>query len=98
MKTVVTVSTKGQIVIPQEARERLGIKPGTKLKIRLAENHLELSRLPKDLIGYLCGVVRRGPSLSRVWLEEREADRDREEKKATRFARGAHVSAKRKRV
>ncbi len=98
MKKVVTVSTKGQIVIPEEARERLGIKPGTKLKIRLAENHLELSCLPEDLIGYLCGVVRKGPSLSRALREEREADRDREEKKAARFARRAQISAKRKRV
>ena len=98
MKKVVTVSTKGQIVIPEEARERLGIKPGAKLKIRLADNRLVLSQVPEDLIGYLCGVVRKGPSLSRALLEEREADRGREDKKAARFARGAQVSAKRKRV
>lgn len=98
MKAIVTVSTKGQIVIPEEARERLGITPGTKLKIRLADDHLELARLPQDLIGYLCGVVKRGPSLSRMLLEERRADREREEKKAARFARSAQVSAKRKRL
>ncbi|MFQ5657927.1 MAG: AbrB/MazE/SpoVT family DNA-binding domain-containing protein [Candidatus Methylomirabilales bacterium] len=98
MKTVVTVSTKGQIVIPEEAREWLGIRPGAKLKIRLADDRLVLSLVPEDLIGSLCGVVRKGPSLSRALVEEREADRGREDKKATRFARGAQISAKRKRV
>ena len=31
MKTTVTVSPKYQIVIPQDVRERMGIKPGQKV-------------------------------------------------------------------
>ncbi len=97
MKTV-TVSAKGQIVIPQGIRERLGIKPGTKLKLRLSDNHLELSPVPHDLIGSLCGVVKKGPSLAQALLAEREDDRAREEQEVARLPSGSIVPGKRKRV
>jgi AbrB family looped-hinge helix DNA binding protein len=96
-KSVVRVSAKGQIVIPQGVRRRLGIKAGTKLRLELSDDRIELSPLPQDLIGYLCGVVKKEHSLSQLLLREREADRDREEEKATRFTRGSKVPAKRKR-
>ncbi len=35
MVKVVKLSSKGQIVVPREIREKLGIKPGMKLTIRL---------------------------------------------------------------
>lgn len=96
MKNFVTVSAKGQIVIPQEIRKRLGIKPGTKLKLRLCDTRIELSPVPHDLVGYLCGIVKKGPSLARMLLAERKADSDREEQKIARWARGAKEPAKRK--
>ncbi len=98
MKDTVTVSAKGQIVIPQEVRERLRIKPGAKLRLRLRDTFIELSPLPEDLVGYLCGVVNQGPSLADVLLAEREADRAREEREVAGFARGAKVPAKGKRL
>jgi AbrB family looped-hinge helix DNA binding protein len=94
MKEVLTVSTRGQIVIPLEARERLGIKAGTKLQLRVSEGRLELSPVPEDLIGHLCGVIGKGASLSEALLEERRKDGGREEKEASRFTRGAKVSSK----
>ncbi len=98
MKPTLTVSAKGQIVIPQEVRDRLGIKPGTKLRLRLRDTLIELSPVPEDLVGYLCGVVNKEPSLAQVLLAEREADRAREEQQVAGFARGAKVPAKRRRL
>lgn len=98
MKATITVSRKGQIVIPQEVREHLGIKPGTKLRLRLRDTLIELSPVPEDLVGYLCGVVNKGPSLAQVLLTEREADRAREEHEVAGFARGAKFPAKGKRL
>lgn len=44
--SVVTVSDKGQVVIPAEIRRRLGITPGCQLEFRLEGNviHAELKR------------------------------------------------------
>ena len=39
--TTVTVSPKYQIVIPKEIRERMGIKPGQKLRALTYGNRLE---------------------------------------------------------
>ena len=94
MKPTITVSPKGQIVIPQEVRDRLGIKPGTKLRLQLRDTLIELSPVPEDLVGYLCGIVKKGPSLAKLLLAEREADRAREEHEVAGFARGAKVPAK----
>lgn len=37
--SVATVGTKGQIVIPQEVREKLGIAPGDKVVILMRDQH-----------------------------------------------------------
>jgi AbrB family looped-hinge helix DNA binding protein len=38
--SVATVGTKGQIVIPQEVREKLKIAPGDKVVILMREQHV----------------------------------------------------------
>ena len=37
MATEVRISTKGQVVIPKEVREKLGLKPGDRVKIEAVE-------------------------------------------------------------
>ena len=56
--TGVTVSSKYQIVIPQEARRKLGISPGTKLQAILDETGLRLVKEPSidELPGLLKGM------------------------------------------
>lgn len=60
MKTpnVVTVSTKYQVVIPKEVRERLGIEPGQKVQAFAFEDRIELVPLQPitALRGFLLGV------------------------------------------
>ena len=43
-----TVSTKGQVVLPQRARRRLGLRPGTKLECRIDGGSVVLT--PKGLV------------------------------------------------
>ena len=45
-----TVGTKGQIVIPKEAREMFGIRPGDTLVI-LGDRHRGLAIPPKEQLG-----------------------------------------------
>jgi len=56
--TGVIVSSKYQIVIPQEARRKLGISPGTRLQAILDETGLRLVKEPSidELPGLLKGM------------------------------------------
>jgi AbrB family looped-hinge helix DNA binding protein len=45
--SVATVGTKGQIVIPLEVRERLGIGPGDKIVVMMRDKHAAVL-LPMD--------------------------------------------------
>ncbi len=51
-----TVTSKGQVTLPAEARRRLGMKPGTKLEITIKDNRLEVKVAGgsiRDLKGFL---------------------------------------------
>ena len=84
---VVKTLAKGQVVIPKDIRKELGIKPGTKLHIRVEGKEVVLFPLPDDPIRALRGAVKGGPSLTKALLEDRKEDLEREEKKFARFLR-----------
>ena len=81
-QTYVTVSTKGQMVIPAAIREELGIQPGTRVALRrdgarliLTPETLEAKlRLIRELHGYTAG----GPSMTDALLEDRRRELKRE--------------------
>lgn len=56
--SVVTVSSKYQIVIPKEVRERLGIEPGQKVQAFAFEDRIELVPLQpiQKMRGFLKGI------------------------------------------
>ena len=56
--TTVTVSTKYQVVIPQDAREALGIRPGQKIEVIAYEGRLEFVPVtkPRKMRGFLRGI------------------------------------------
>ena len=76
------VSSKGQLVIPIEFRQTLGIEAGTRIAIRIEGEKLVLApqtlasklRILKQLRGSTAG----GPSGCDMLLEERRLDRERE--------------------
>ena len=71
---VVKTSGKGQVVIPKEIRDRLGISAGSRVLIRVVEDHAELSALPDDPIASLRGALKGGSSMATELLEERAKD------------------------
>jgi AbrB family looped-hinge helix DNA binding protein len=77
-----TVSSKGQLVIPAAIREALGIKPGTRVSIRLEGVELILKPEPPAaklaLIRELQGITAGGPSMCDELLEDRRRERERE--------------------
>ena len=80
---VVTASSRGQIVIPKEIRERLEIVPGKKLLIKAEGDHVIIKPLPNDPVDHFCGIFEGGSSLTKALLHERRRERKRESKKTT---------------
>jgi AbrB family looped-hinge helix DNA binding protein len=78
----ITVSSKGQMVIPSAIREAMGIEPGTRVAIRQegARVILEPETLTAKLrlIDQLCGITAGGPSGTDMLLEDRRREREME--------------------
>jgi len=56
MKTMITVSSKYQIVIPREAREKLNLKTGDKLIIKANNEKIMIYPQPKSYAKYSLGL------------------------------------------
>ncbi|MDD5206287.1 MAG: AbrB/MazE/SpoVT family DNA-binding domain-containing protein [Desulfobacterales bacterium] len=77
---IVKTYPKGQVIIPKEIRERLGIKPGKALSLDLVDDHIEIRPLPDDPIEFLTGIFADQPgSMASELLEERMKDNERDE-------------------
>jgi AbrB family looped-hinge helix DNA binding protein len=76
-----TVSTKGQLVIPAQLREALGIEPGTRVAIRQEGSELILrpqtKEVARQLIEELCGMTAGGYSMAEDLMAERRAEDER---------------------
>ena len=77
-----TVSSKGQLVIPAAIRQQLGIRPGTRVTVRVDGGQMILDpqsieaklRRIKAMRGYTAG----SPSGTDILLEDRRIERERE--------------------
>ena len=80
---LITVSSKGQIVLPKAVREALSLSAGTRLVLDVEGHNIVLSKEPvwKKLRGSVKAEPGT-PSLTDILLEERRKDREREARKA----------------
>ena len=65
-----TVSSKGQVVIPAELRDQMGITSGTKVAIQREDNHLIVRPVTAEYIRRVRGCLQGNDSL--VAARERE--------------------------
>ena len=78
---IVKTYAKGQIIIPKEIREALGIKPGKRISLKLVGDHMEVRPLPDDPIEHLTGIFEDVPrSMAEELLKERAKDDNTDEK------------------
>jgi AbrB family looped-hinge helix DNA binding protein len=78
MTNIVTVSTKGWIVIPKKLRDLYKIQPGGKVMLSEAEGSLRIVPLPKDPVQAFRGMLKDTPLLTEL-LNIRREDNAREE-------------------
>ncbi len=77
---IVTTSSKGQVVIPKKERDKVGIKPGTRVIAKAVDDHIEIRPIPDNPVEIYCGVFKKGSSLTKALLKERKKELTREEK------------------
>ena len=82
------VTTKGQVVIPMDLREKYAIQKGTRIHFAEEEGRIYLVPLNEKLIDQYAGILKSGKgSLTKALLEERRKERIREDKKAARWVK-----------
>lgn len=79
---MVTVGENGEIVIPQDFREKLGVEPGTQVAVSLFGGQIALKpdtlKAKFRMIEAMRGITAGGPSMTESLLEERRRERERE--------------------
>ncbi len=76
LSTTVKLSRKSQIVIPKEARRRLGLSPGDELVVEVEKDRVVMRPKPKNFTKYALGLhkeVWKGVEPERYLEEERES-------------------------
>jgi len=79
--TIVTVSSKGWVVIPSLFRRKIGLKPGMKMEVTETEGKIVLTPQVGDPVDELYGKLAGGESLTAALLADRAAEKDREQAK-----------------
>lgn len=76
----ITMSSKGQFVIPAELRERLGLEKGTVARLTEENGRLVLTPLTKQRLSTIRGFLKPAPGAPTMF-EEIFAERERERKR-----------------
>jgi AbrB family looped-hinge helix DNA binding protein len=78
LNRITTVSTKGQLVIPADMRDKLGIEPGARISISLEGKRLVLEPVSEKLVDETRGLFAGGASLSKLLQQERRREKENE--------------------
>jgi len=80
LSITVKLSRKNQIVIPKEARGKLGLSPGDELFVEVKKDRMVMRPKPKSYTEYTLGLhkeVWKGVEVDRYLEEERESWEER---------------------
>ncbi len=80
VKAQSSVSERGQTVVPKEVRDALGLKPGTSLTWSVEDGVATVRPMPEDPIEASIGALEHLKVKTADLLEERQADKKREER------------------
>lgn len=84
-KVEATISTKGQLVIPADLREELGLEPGTKVLLQKVGTKLELEPLravrEREKEAFLCELDALAKEIGEQWSSRLSAGEAVEEQR-----------------
>lgn len=72
---LVTVTTKGQLVIPSRVRRKYGIRKGTRVAVLEEDHRIILQPITKEYVRSLRGSLKGKSSLLDSLLKDRKRDR-----------------------
>ena len=72
---IVKTSPKGQVVIPKQIRRKLNVSTGSLVNVYEKDGHIIVDPLPDDPIEAACGMLEKGPSLTKALLATRREDK-----------------------
>jgi AbrB family looped-hinge helix DNA binding protein len=78
------ITTKGQIVIPKNIREKYKLKPGTKVYFEETETGVLLKHVSADFISKSRGIIPKTKNekpISQWWQDYKNTENDLEERK-----------------
>ncbi len=73
--TILSISTKGWVVIPAELRKKYGLKPGTKVRIVDYGSVLAIVPALEEPVQQAAGMLKPGKKLTEALLEEHRRER-----------------------
>jgi AbrB family looped-hinge helix DNA binding protein len=86
---IVKTSPKGQVVVPAEIRELIGLGPGDLVMVSHAGGRrVILEPVADDPVASVKGMLRHGPSLTAALRSEREEEHVRQTETVARLVRG----------
>jgi AbrB family looped-hinge helix DNA binding protein len=81
------ITAKGSLTVPSRIRRRFGIKPGTRINFVEEGERIIFQPVTRKYISSFCGIFKQKPgekSVVQEHLEERRAERDRENRWAVK--------------
>jgi len=79
MKSMVRISSKGQLVIPKAIRERLKLTPQKRVIVELRDDYAVIKPMP-NFRKTLRGSLKRKPSMSQALVREHKSEVKQDEK------------------
>jgi AbrB family looped-hinge helix DNA binding protein len=66
MRAISSMTSKGQVTIPKEIRDELGLKPHDKVRFSIENGHAKFERLPslEELVGSLSSLASLGLNMT----------------------------------
>jgi len=81
---VISISKKGQVLIPRKIREKYGVKPGANVQLLEGPTGIVIKPAPEDPIAAACGFLEGDFSLTQDLIQEHQKESEGERKHRNR--------------
>ena len=72
---------KGQVVIPKEIRDQIGLKPGQEVAFSVEGNRVMLLPIPEDIVGFLRGWGKQYKGMLEALAEDHRWEMEKDDRR-----------------